>query len=201
VILLVERANGDAQAVARSFVNAMPTVRCSKCGQEHDLSRTEPTFWRPDALFSVPEEARDRRVSHNDDTCLIASTDGQGLTCFLRTVLAVPIKGEGRTIGWGVWVEVSDQVYQRVDELWEAPNQSEEPPLPCTLANEIPEYAGSRGLPGTIRLTSRPLDHRSSSHPIRSIRLPSKLARASTSSDLWNGAPGSFIDRPWEEHL
>jgi len=132
----------------------MPTVRCSRCGQEHDLSRTEPSFWRPDAFFSVPEEARNGRISHNDDTCLIASTDGQSLTCFLRTVLEVPIKGEGRTIGWGLWVEVSDQAYQRVDELWEAPNQSEEPPLSCTLANEIPEYAGSRGLPGTIRLTS-----------------------------------------------
>ena len=131
----------------------MTTVRCSTCGQEHDLSRTEPSFWRPDTFFSVPEEGREGRISHNDDTCLIASTDGQGLTCYLRTVLEVPIKDEGRTIGWGVWVEVSDQVYQRVDELWEAPNQNEEPPLPCTLANDIPHYPSTRGLPGTIQLT------------------------------------------------
>ena len=132
----------------------MPTVRCSKCGQEHDLSRTEPTFRRPDAFFTVPAEERGRRVSHNDDTCLIAFKDGQGLACFLRTVLDVPIKSESRPIGWGLWVEVSDQVYQRVNDLWEASNQSEEPPLPCTLANEIPHYPSTRGLPGTIQLTS-----------------------------------------------
>ena len=83
----------------------MSKVRCSKCGGEHDLSQVEPTFNRPDAFFRVPVGERERRVSHSDDGCLIASPDGKDLACFFRVVLPVPVKGEARPIGWWLWVE------------------------------------------------------------------------------------------------
>jgi len=128
-------------------------VRCDKCGEEHDLGGIEPSFARPDAFFTVPADERSRRINHNDDTCLISSDGGQRLSCFLRAVLRVPIKGEHATIGWGLWVEVSDQAYSRVSTLWDDPNQSSEPPFPCTVANDIPNYPSTRGLPGTMQLT------------------------------------------------
>jgi hypothetical protein len=127
-------------------------VRCSKCGAEHDLSGIEPAFERPDAFFDVPASERDRRVSHDDDTCLIASIDGEELTCFLRVVLPVPIKGEARLIAWGLWVEVDAPTYQRIVELWNDENQDAETPFACALANEIPNYPSTLGLPATMSL-------------------------------------------------
>ena len=130
----------------------MPKVRCSKCGAEHDLSGIEPTFKRPDAFIGVPAAERERRVSHSDDTCLITSVDGKDLTCFLRVMLRVPIRGESRPIGWGLWVEVDAQTYWRVSELWNDEDQNAEPPFTCALANEIPNYPSTLGLPAMMRL-------------------------------------------------
>ncbi len=133
----------------------MPTVRCSRCGKEHDLSGIEPAFARPDEFFTVPDSERGRRISGSDDACLITSPDGQRLSCFIRTVLEVPIRGEGTTIGWGLWVEVTPEVYRRVGALWEDANQDKEPPFPCTLANDLPNYPTTRGLPGAMQLTGQ----------------------------------------------
>ena len=127
-------------------------VRCSKCGDEHDLRGIEPTFNRPDAFLAVPASERDKRVSHNDDGCLIASIDGKSLTCFFRVVLYVPVRGESRPIGWGLWVEVDAPTYWRVGDLEDDENQAAEPPFACALANEIPNYPGTLGLPAIMKL-------------------------------------------------
>jgi hypothetical protein len=128
-------------------------ARCSTCGKEHDLGEIEPSFARPDAFFKVPADKRSGRINHSDNACLISSEDGQHLSCFIRAVLRVPIKGENKRIGWGLWVEVSDQAYWRIGTLWDDPKQETEPPFPCTVANDIPNYPSTRGLPGTIQLT------------------------------------------------
>jgi hypothetical protein len=132
----------------------MSKVRCSTCGDEHDLDQIEPSFRRPDAYFAVPPEERQRRVNDSDEACLIASADGQHLACFIRAILKVPITDERKAIGWGLWVEVDDQAYWRVASVWDDPNQSAEPPFACTVANDIPGYPSTRGLPGVIQLTS-----------------------------------------------
>ena len=132
----------------------MTKVRCSQCGKEHDLGGVEPSFSRPDAFFEVPLEERERRINHSDEGCLISSKDGQELACFFRTVLRVPVKGERGSISWGLWVEVSSEAYVRVCDLSKDSDQAAEPPFPCTVANDIPNYPSTRGLPGTMRLTS-----------------------------------------------
>ena len=131
----------------------MTKIPCSECGRAHDLGRIEPAFGRPDAYFAVPREARQRRISDSDNACLIASEDGQELACFVRAVLHIPIRDEGTRIGWGLWVQVDDQAYWRIADVWDDPNQAAEPPFPCTIANDVPNYASTRGLPGVIRLT------------------------------------------------
>jgi hypothetical protein len=127
-------------------------VRCGVCGGEHDLGRIEPSFRRPDAYFAVPPEKRRGRINESDEACLIASADGQDLACFVRAILKVPILDEGKSIGWGLWVEVDDQVYGRITSVWDDPDQGSEPPFACTVANDIPNHASTRGLPGTLQL-------------------------------------------------
>ena len=113
----------------------------------------EPAFARPDAYVAVPREDRPRRISESDNACLIASEDGQRLRCFVRAVLHVPIQDERSEIGWGLWVQVDHPTYWRLASLWEDPDQVAAPPLSCEVANDIPTYPSTRGLPGVIRLT------------------------------------------------
>jgi hypothetical protein len=131
----------------------MTKILCRECGREHDLDRIEPAFERPDAYVAVPREERQRRISDSDSACLIASEDRHELACFVRALLHVPITDEGSRIGWGLWVQIDDHAYRRVVSLWDDPDQAAEPPFPCTVANDIPNYPSTRGLPGVIRLT------------------------------------------------
>ena len=64
-----------------------------------------------------------------------------------------PDRGRGIQIGWGFWVQIDDRAYWRIVTLWDDPGQAAEPPFPCTIANDVPNYPGTRGLPGVIRLT------------------------------------------------
>lgn len=67
--------------------------------------------------------------------------------------MPVPVRGEEHACSWGVWVEVSARAWNRTRELWDAPDQHEEPPFPGVLANSLDGYEGTLGLPGKVRLT------------------------------------------------
>ena len=129
-------------------------ARCATCGRVHDLQAIEPAFRRPDAFFEVDEALRERRISDGEGACLITSPDGRDLRCFVRTILYVPIRGEVKPIGWGVWVELDAPSYWRIGELWESQDQHAEPPFACTLANAVPNYPSTLGLAGTLQLRS-----------------------------------------------
>ena len=129
-------------------------IRCATCGEEHDLSDMEPTFARPDAFIAVPVEERERRTRHSDDWCVVRGEPGERDRYFYRAVLPVPVRGEGRDVNWGVWVEVAERDYGRIADLWEAPDQHEAPPFAAALANALADYPPTSGLPGTLHLVS-----------------------------------------------
>jgi hypothetical protein len=128
-------------------------VRCSRCGEEHDIFSIEPRYGRPDAYLRVPPDERDSRTRCGDDWCRVRDRAESQEQFFLRVTLPVEIIGEGRKLHWGVWVEVTSPVYQRIMDLWDDTSQSAEPPLPGTLANDLPDYPPTIGLPGSIHLT------------------------------------------------
>ena len=137
----------------------MTAIRCRTCGEEHDLSGIEPSFTRPDAFFAVPPDQRDRRINADSETCLISSEDGQTLACFIRAVLRVPIQGAGATIGWGLWVEVSDQTYWRDERRVERAGSSSGASVPVHGGErdpELPEHARPAGDHASHRLRTRP---------------------------------------------
>jgi hypothetical protein len=130
-------------------------IRCSQCGEEHDVFGIEPRYARPDAFVRIPPEERDSRTRAGDDWCRLRDASGQNHQWFLRVTLPFEVRGEGRLLNWGVWVEVSETVYARVMQLWEKENQANEPPLPAAMANELPGYPSTLGLQGTMRLQGR----------------------------------------------
>src|SRR5262245_9618666 len=59
----------------------------------------------------------------------------------------------------GLWAEVSAEAFKRIIELWTEPDQDREAPFRGHLANVIPSYPDTLGLPVSVQLTgakSRP---------------------------------------------
>src|SRR4051794_9762041 len=105
----------------------MTTIRCAECGEEHDLSGIDPTYWRPDALLALNESERAARVKHTKDYCIIHAVDANGPPrCFVRGVLPVVIRGQSENLGWGLWVEMHPPEFDRVWNLWDDPHQNRE---------------------------------------------------------------------------
>jgi hypothetical protein len=123
-------------------------VRCPKCGKEHDLWESEVGFDLPDEVFALPRPARQERAKSTTDLCVLDER------CFIRVVLLVPVRGEGRDFGWGVWVEVSQADYSRYKQLWDSPDQRHEPRFAGHLANALPACGAALGLRLWVHLES-----------------------------------------------
>ena len=130
--------------------------RCSKCGAEHEL--LDPTFRRPEAYVRLARDVRDEHAKADDDLCRI-TLPKKPARYFVRGVLPVAVRDLANGIWWGLWAEVPESDFRRILELWSAPDQASEPPIESSLANVIPGYPETLGLPLIVRLsgpTSRP---------------------------------------------
>jgi hypothetical protein len=128
-------------------------VRCATCGEEHELLAMEPNYARPDAYYDVPKKHRKYLTNFGKDDGRIRNADDSERRHFLRVLLSIPIRGEGKDVAWGVWVEVDGPAWERAYERWDDPSQADEPPFPARLANTLRGYEGTVGLPGRVRLT------------------------------------------------
>lgn len=144
----------------------METIACAHCGERHDISKMEINQRRPDALLSVPEDERGTATEESKDACILFAKSSGSLwkrfaarsqpdRYFLRVLLPFEVEGRDHPFCWGVWVEVYEHQYERVMDLWDDPNQHQEPPFEAVLANNIGDYSlTTEGLPGLVHLQS-----------------------------------------------
>jgi len=99
----------------------------------------------------------------NSDLCQF------GNRFFIRCLLKLPFNEQPGYYGWGVWVEVAEPDFYRYVELYDK-DGSAEPPVLGAIANAMPGYPPTLGLPVTVQFqssTSRPMIAVSASdHPI-----------------------------------
>jgi hypothetical protein len=126
---------------------------CSVCGEEHEFASMEPTYRHPDAFLEVPPNEHELRTFGGKDERAIRTADDAERRYFFRAGMPMPVHGESEPCHWGVWVEVSDEAWERVRELWYESDQASEPPFQARLANALLGYEGTLGLPGTFTLT------------------------------------------------
>lgn len=128
-------------------------MRCKTCGEEHEWGTMEPSFERPDAYWAVPEAERPHRTLAGKSDCRIRDIADNERRYFLRVMLGIPIRGEGRTCNWGIWAEVSASDFKTAWNRWDDADQAKEPPFPGVLANSVRGYPETLGLPGLLQLT------------------------------------------------
>jgi hypothetical protein len=134
-------------------------VICSVCGKPHPRENIELTLWRPDAIHSLPMETRLQHCKESDDLCAIWGDSDETHRFFVRGVLPVPVDGRDVPFRIGAWAEVDNNAFYRIIDIWEEPNQSQEPPFPAVLANAVPLHQNTLGLRVQLQLTgpsSRP---------------------------------------------
>ena len=121
---------------------------CPECGSEHLPEDMELTFLRPDDVAALSGEERSARVHENKDLCVL-----DGKRYFVRALLPLPVFDREHPYTVGLWVEVSQQSFMRVYELWDDTNQAGEPAFQATIANNIQIHPETRGLHGLLSLT------------------------------------------------
>ena len=132
-------------------------MRCPTCGEEHAL--LDPVFSRPDVVFAMSGEEKKGRVRENDDICAVRGDEASAGRYFVRCTLPVRLLDAPGTSCWGLWAEVSEEDSRVIWEAWDDPDQARLPPMQATIANRIPGYPDTTGLPVVLRLTgpeSRP---------------------------------------------
>lgn len=120
------------------------TFRCELCGQDHEGLLTDYGFKLPDEVWAIPETERAAQARCTEDLCQLAER------YFIRGVLLVPFAQRPGHFGWGVWLEVDADAFQRYLEVYEI-DASGEPMASGRLANGIPAYANSKGLPASVK--------------------------------------------------
>jgi hypothetical protein len=135
------------------------SVICKVCGKSHPLSETELFFQRPDVIWEMPKDQREKRTKESDDLCILRGVGFKRDRHFVRAVLPLPVEGRDRPYRIGVWVETTEKAFQRIVELWSVADQDKEPPFPCELANRLPLQDNTVGLKVELKLsgpTERP---------------------------------------------
>lgn len=142
----------------------MNSFVCKTCGETHEGLPTDRGWTLPDEVWAIPEASRSSQAKFNSDLCQFGSR------FFARCVLKLPFNEQPGYFGWGVWVELSEQDFYRYLELYDKDGSSE-PMVPGTIANAIPGYPPTLGLPVMVQFqssSSRPTVHvpRDAVHPL-----------------------------------
>ncbi len=119
----------------------------------HPIGAIELCFGLPDDLATIPPKKREGRTYVGADACAIWGNDDASHRYFMRGLLPLQVQEWSAPYSLGVWLEVSQDAYQRICALWTAPDQANEPPFSATLANAVPFHESTTGLPGILSLT------------------------------------------------
>ena len=125
---------------------------CNTCGDTHEVLPTDLAWTLPDVVWSIPEADRTSLAKFDTDRCQL------GDRFFIRCILKLPFREQSGYYGWGVWVELPETSFYRYVELYDEDGSSE-PVVSGHIANEIPAYPSTLGLPVTVQFqdsTSRP---------------------------------------------
>lgn len=121
---------------------------CPECGSERSPEDMELTFRRPDGVAILSDEERKSRVQENNDLCVF-----DGKRFFVPVLLPLSVVERDQPYNIGILVEVSQQTFERVYELWDEESQTNEPAFQSEIANSIRIRTETCGLHGLLSLT------------------------------------------------
>lgn len=123
-------------------------IKCPCCEKMVPVDTIELSFRRPDIIAVMDEKEREEKCSYTDDVYICEDRD-----FYVRCILPLPVHDKGEDYNLGVWVQVSENSFNRISELWDDPEQADEPPMEGLLANTVPLTEGSSNAKVLVQLT------------------------------------------------
>lgn len=130
-------------------------VRCPCCDRLVPAKTLELTFRKPDDIASMDDEEVEEKCRYNSDIYIYDAR-----YFYIRCILPLPVHDKGDDYCLGVWVQVSENSYNHIYDLWDIEDQSNEKPIKGLLANDVPLTMGSKNAEVSIQLIgakSRPV--------------------------------------------
>lgn len=124
----------------------LPAWRCRACGGvHHDLP--DVGFEAPAYYQGVPDKERAGRCRLTSDTCIVDNEH-----YFVRCVLELPIHGQDRSFGFGVWSSLSRDSFRRYADTFGEPVSSHAGPFFGWFSSAIAAYPDTLGLKCKVHL-------------------------------------------------
>jgi hypothetical protein len=120
---------------------------CHCCGKRYETLPFDFAADAPAPWLELSEKDREKRGAITRDVCVI---ENEGI--FIRGCLEIPVFDHPEAFMWGLWASVSEQSYQRILELWDAPIPENEPPKFGWLCNSVSIYPPAIGLKTNLHL-------------------------------------------------
>lgn len=126
------------------MASAPASFICSICGQSHSGAPTDTAYTLPDSVWALPPDEREGRAQWTTDLC------SMGDDYFIRCLLEIPFADQPGYYGWGVWAQVEKDDFRKYLEFYDK-DGSDELPIPGALANALPTYGTTLGVPVLVR--------------------------------------------------
>ena len=130
------------------MIDESKLVKCSQCGDYHDIEKAEVSFSLPDEYFMLDEDEKNSRGKADSNFCQLDNR------FFVRSVVPIPVLDRDDFYCWGAWSEVMKDDFKMIIDTWEDVDVSNYSAISADLANEVPEYQNSIGLSGDLILKS-----------------------------------------------
>ena len=132
----------------------MDSYSCRICGQIHS---GVPLSWGPDAPDMWAELPIDEQAARGELGTDQAVIDASHF--FIRGRLEIPVTDTSDLFAWLVWVEVSEDSFDNMSQLWTVAGREKTPPYDGQLSNRLALYSEpTLGL--KVKLHTRPVGER-----------------------------------------
>ena len=122
-------------------------MKCKCCGKELGEFTLDISYELPDVVWSIPKEKREEEANFNSDLCEYKNKH------YIRGIAYIPILQTNTFFGWGLWLEVNEETFNKYLEIYEI-DGSDEPPYEGLLANTPPDYKNTNNLKAKIQFGS-----------------------------------------------
>jgi hypothetical protein len=104
----------------------------------------------PVQYLLIPEQEREGRIQLSSDACVIDEK-----WFFVRGCLEIPVRDHEELFSWGVWCSLSQDTFQRYEELFDQVDRAGESFFGW-LCSAIPGYPDTQQLKTMVRVRSWP---------------------------------------------
>lgn len=115
---------------------------CACCGRGLVPEDTAWMFGAPDDYLRIAEPERGGLARITADQCIVADR-----LFYLCGNLDLPIRGQDGSLRITCWVRIDEDTHQFLCDTWQDPERVRQTPHASELANNLPSYPPTEGLP------------------------------------------------------